>query len=92
MSQRVNGTASPARQKLKRRSFVALGVAGGALGIAQWLAEAAPASAAPSLPSLAPVGRSGVPRLGCKWVIGGRPSCPTNCGVCVGRREPTPGE
>ena len=63
MSQRVNGTASPARQKLKRRSFVALGVAGGALGIAQWLAAAA-AAAAPLSPSLAPLGRSGVPRVG----------------------------
>ena len=64
MSQRVNGTASPAREKLKRRSFVALGVAGGALGIAQRLTGAVPASAAPLLPSLAPVGRSGVPRVG----------------------------
>ena len=64
MSQRVNGIASPARQKLKRRSFVALGVAGGALGIAQRLTEAVPAAAAPLSPSLAPVGRSGVPRVG----------------------------
>lgn len=64
MSQRVNGTASPARQKLKRRSFVALGVAGGALSIAQRLTGAVPAAAAPLLPSLAPLGRSGVPRVG----------------------------
>ena len=64
MSQRVNGTANPAQEKLKRRSFVALGAAGGALGIAQWLAGAAPAFATPLLPSLAPVGRSGVPHIG----------------------------
>ena len=64
MSQRVNGTANPAQEKLKRRSFVALGAAGGALGIAQWLAGATPAFATPLLPSLAPVGRSGAPRVG----------------------------
>ena len=49
---------------LSRRSFVALGAAGGALGIAQWLTGAAPASAAPLLPAPAPLGRSGVPRVG----------------------------
>ena len=64
MSQPVNGTDSPPRAGLNRRSFVALGAASGALGIAQWLAGAPPAFAAPLLPAPAPLGRSGVPRVG----------------------------
>ena len=51
---------------LRRRSFIALGASGVTLGIAQWLAGVAPAAAATLLPAPAPapLGRSGVPRVG----------------------------
>lgn len=64
MPQRVNGADSSARARLSRRSLVALGTAGGALSIAQWLAGAPPAFAAPRPPGPVEVGRSGVPHVG----------------------------